>query len=46
MLGDGICEGVVCDFNVVCVVFNDSVDLEKECCCKVGYIGKGIICNG
>lgn len=46
MLGDGTCEGAVCDLNAVCVALNDSVDPEKECRCKAGYTGKGIICNG
>lgn len=46
MLGDGTCEGAVCDLNAVCVALNDSADPEKECRCKAGYTGKGIICNG
>ena len=46
IVGDGTCEGVVCDFNADCVTLNNSSDPEKECQCRPGYAGEGVICNG
>lgn len=46
MIGDGTCEGLVCDLNADCVTLNNSVGPEKECRCKPGYTGKGLICSG
>ena len=45
-LGDGTCEGVVCDYNADCVTLTSGVDSVKECRCKAGFTGKGEICTG
>ena len=45
-LGDGTCEGVVCDYNAHCVALDNSVDPGKECRCNAGYTGEGDICTG
>jgi len=44
--GDGTCEGVACHYNADCVALDNSDEPEKECRCKPGYTGRGVICSG